>query len=218
MPRPRCVGLIETCEESGSSDLPGLPGALAPRIGDVAARGRLDSGCGNYEQLWVTTSLRGLVGGVLTVEVLTEGVHSGEASGIVPSSFRIARQLLDRIEDATTGEVLLPELHAAIPRERLEQAGAAGGILGDQVWKQFPWVGCSHEPGAHAGAAHAMPTTTDPVEAHPEPHLAAGAVGDRRRRAAGDRTRRATCCGRRPRSSSRCACRPRSTASAPRWR
>lgn len=164
VPRPRCVGLIETCEESGSPDLPAYLERLAPRLGDVRLVAGLDSGCGNYDQLWVTTSLRGLVGGVLTVEVLSEGVHSGAASGIVPSSFRIARQLLNRIDDPKTGEVLLPELHAAIPRERLDQAQAAGGILGDQVWKQFPWVGCSHEPGAHAGAAHAMPTTTDPVE------------------------------------------------------
>ena len=164
VPRPRCVGLIETCEESGSPDLPAYLERLAPRLGDVRLVAGLDSGCGNYDQLWVTTSLRGLVGGELVVEVLSEGVHSGAASGIVPSSFRIARQLLNRIDDPKTGEVLLPELHAAIPAERLAQARAAGGILGDQVWKQFPWVGCSHEPGAHAGAAHAMPTTTDPVE------------------------------------------------------
>lgn len=164
VPRPRCVGLIETCEESGSPDLPAYLERLAPRLGDVRLVAGLDSGCGNYDQLWVTTSLRGLVGGELVVEVLSEGVHSGAASGIVPSSFRIARQLLNRIDDPKTGEVLLPELHAAIPAERLVQARAAGGILGDQVWKQFPWVGCSHEPGAHAGAAHAMPTTTDPVE------------------------------------------------------
>ncbi len=164
VPRPRCVGLIETCEESGSPDLPAYLERLAPRLGDVRLVAGLDSGCGNYDQLWVTTSLRGLVGGVLTVEVLSEGVHSGAASGIVPSSFRIARQLLNRLDDPRTGEVLLPELRAQIPGERLVQAQAAGAILGDQVWKQFPWVGCSHEPGAHAGAAHAMPTTTDPVE------------------------------------------------------
>ena len=169
VPRPRCVGLIETCEESGSPDLPEYLKLLAPRLGNVKLVAGLDSGCGNYDQLWVTTSLRGLVGGVLTVEVLSEGVHSGAASGLVPSSFRIARQLLSRLDDAATGQVLLPELHATIPDERLVQAQAAGAILGDSVWKQFPWVGCSHEPGADPGAhdkhAHAMPTTTDPVQA-----------------------------------------------------
>ena len=161
-PRPRCVGLIETCEESGSPDLPAYLDLLAPRLGDVQLLVGLDSGCRNYEQLWATTSLRGLVGGTLTVEILSEGVHSGHASGIVPSSFRIARQLLNRIDDAATGRVLLPELHAEIPAERVEQARAAGTILGDQVWKEFPWITCNHGPDAQA---HAMPTTTDPVEA-----------------------------------------------------
>ena len=163
--RPRCVGLIETCEESGSPDLPAYLELLAPRLGEVQLVVGLDSGCGSYDQLWVTTSLRGLVGGVLTVEVLDEGVHSGNASGIVPSSFRIARQLLARIDDAKTGEVLLSELHAAVPQERLAQARAAGDILGEQVWRQFPWAGCSHGPSEPAGAMHSMPTTTDPLEA-----------------------------------------------------
>jgi acetylornithine deacetylase/succinyl-diaminopimelate desuccinylase-like protein len=160
--RPRCVGIIETCEESGSPDLPAYLEALAPRFGDVALVVGLDSGCGNYEQLWVTTSLRGLVGGTLTVEILSEGVHSGRASGIVPSSFRIARQLLNRLDDPASGRVLLPELHAEIPGERLAQAQAAGATLGDAVWKEFPWVGCSHGEGGHA---HALPVTSDPVEA-----------------------------------------------------
>jgi len=160
--RPRCVGLIETCEESGSPDLPAYLERLAPRLGQVQLVAGLDSGCGNYDQLWVTTSLRGLVGGVLTVEVLQEGVHSGAASGLVPSSFRIARKLLNRLDDVDTGRLLLPELHAPIPDERVAQARAAGEILGDQVWKQFPWVGCNHGGDAHA---HAMPTTTDPTEA-----------------------------------------------------
>ena len=159
--RPRCVGIIETCEESGSPDLPLYLDRLAPRLGDVALVAGLDSGCGNYDQLWVTTSLRGLVGGTLTVEVLSEGVHSGKASGIVPSSFRIARQLLNRIDDPATGRVLDEVFHAVIPAERIGQAQAAGEILGDQVWKEFPWVGCNHGPDGHA---HAMPTTTDPVE------------------------------------------------------
>jgi acetylornithine deacetylase/succinyl-diaminopimelate desuccinylase-like protein len=160
-PRPRCVGLIETCEESGSPDLPAYLELLAPRLGEVALVAGLDSGCGNYEQLWVTTSLRGLVGGTLTVEVLSEGVHSGNASGLVPSSMRIARRLLDRIDDPATGRVLDEFFHAPIPAERLAQARAAGEILGEQVWRQFPWIGCSHGEG---GFAHAQPTTTDPVD------------------------------------------------------
>ncbi len=162
LPRPRCVGLIETCEESGSPDLPAYLELLAPRLGDVQLVLGLDSGCGNYEQLWVTTSLRGLVNGVLTVEILSEGVHSGRASGLVPSSFRIARKLLNRIDDPDTGRVLLPELQAEIPANRQAEAKVAGEILGEDVWKEFPWIGCSHGEGAHA---HSLPTTTDPFEA-----------------------------------------------------
>jgi acetylornithine deacetylase/succinyl-diaminopimelate desuccinylase-like protein len=95
------------------------------------------------------------------VDVLTEGVHSGKASGLVPSSMRIARQLLNRIDDPASGRVVDPLFHAEIPAERLQQAQRAGEILGEQVWKEFPWVGCNHGPDGHA---HAMPTTTDPVE------------------------------------------------------
>jgi acetylornithine deacetylase/succinyl-diaminopimelate desuccinylase-like protein len=160
-PRPRCVGIIESCEESGSPDLPEYLDLLAPRFGDVGLVAGLDSGCGNYEQLWVTTSLRGLVGGTMTVEILSEGVHSGKASGLVPSSFRIARQLLNRIDDPASGRLLDPAFHADIPAERMEQARVAGAILGDKVWSEFPWVGCNHGPDGHA---HAMPTTTDPVD------------------------------------------------------
>ena len=136
----RCIGMIETCEESGSYDLPAYLDALAPRMGKVDFVVGLDSGCGDYERLWATTSLRGLAGGRLTVEVLTEGVHSGDASGIVPSSFRIARKLLDRIEDATTGHVLPAEFHAPIPAERVEQAGRAAEILGDIVISRYPFA------------------------------------------------------------------------------
>ncbi len=137
----RCVGMIETCEESGSYDLPAYLETLAPRMGQVDFVIGLDSGCGDYERMWDTTSLRGLAGGVLRVEVLTEGVHSGDASGVVPSSFRIARRLLDRLEDADTGRVLPAELHAPIPPERAQQAERAAEILGDIVIAKYPFAG-----------------------------------------------------------------------------
>src|SRR5436853_941004 len=125
----RCIGMIETCEESGSYDLPAYLDALAPRMGRVDFVVGLDSGCGDYERLWMTTSLRGIAAGTLTVTVLTEGVHSGDASGVVPSSFRIARMLLDRLEDATTGDILPREFHAPIPEERAKQAMRAADVL-----------------------------------------------------------------------------------------
>ena len=100
----------------------------------------LDSGCGNYDQLWLTTSLRGMLMGNLTVRVLSEGVHSGDASGVVASSFRIARQLLSRIEDEETGQMTLADLFVQIPPERNEQTKSAAKILGDEVYTKLPFT------------------------------------------------------------------------------
>ena len=158
LPHPRCVGLIETCEESGSYDLPAYLEALKPRLGQVSLVVCLDSGAGNYDQLWLTNSLRGMVSGVLKVEILTEGVHSGDSSGLVPSSFRILRQVLDRLEDSRTGQLLPESFHCEVPASRLAQAQATAAILGDEVWKRFPWA-C----GADGGPT--LPTTTDPLQA-----------------------------------------------------
>ncbi len=137
----RIVILIEGCEESGSYDLPAYVNHLAARIGTPSLVVCLDSGAGNYEQLWMTSSLRGLVGGTLSVAVLTEGVHSGDASGIVPSSFRILRTLLDRIEDKETGRILPPSFHALIPEQRRNQAAASGRALGETLFSRFPYAG-----------------------------------------------------------------------------
>ncbi len=135
----RCVILIEACEESGSYDLPFYVDHLAPRISTPALVVCLDSGCGNYEQLWLTTSLRGMLAGDLTVRVLEEGVHSGDASGVVPSSFRILRQLVSRLEDETTGAIKPAELYAQVPRERVEQAKRAAAVLGKELYEKFPF-------------------------------------------------------------------------------
>ena len=141
LPHARCVGMIETCEESGSYDLPAYLDHLAPRLGRVDLVVGLDSGCGDYERLWATTSLRGIAAGTLTVDVLTEGVHSGDASGIVPSSFRIARNVLDRLEDSLTGKILPAEFHVPIPEERALQARAAADIMGELVIGKYPFAG-----------------------------------------------------------------------------
>ncbi len=161
VPHPRIVGLIETCEESGSYDLLPYIDALRPRLGDVGLVICLDSGAGNYDQLWLTTSLRGMAAGTLKVQVLTEGVHSGDASGLVPSSFRIMRQVLDRLEDSATGRLLPEVFHCDIPAERVAQAQATAAILGDEVYKRFPWA--HYDCGG--STAFALPTTTDPVQA-----------------------------------------------------
>ncbi len=158
---PRIVGLIETCEESGSYDLLPYVDLLRPRLGDVGLVVCLDSGAGNYDQLWLTTSLRGMAGGTLKVEILTEGVHSGDASGLVPSSFRILRHVLDRLEDSGTGRLLPASFHCEVPAERMEQARATAAILGDELYKRFPWA--HYDCGGATMVA--LPTTTDPVEA-----------------------------------------------------
>lgn len=158
---PRIVGLIETCEESGSHDLLPYVDALKSRLGQVGLVICLDSGAGNYDQLWLTTSLRGVASGLLKVEVLTEGIHSGDASGLVPSSFRIMRQLFDRLEDSASGELLPRAFHGEIPALRLEQARATAAILGDEVYRRFPWA--HHDCGG--STLFTLPTTTDPVEA-----------------------------------------------------
>jgi acetylornithine deacetylase/succinyl-diaminopimelate desuccinylase-like protein len=139
IPHARCVVLIEACEESGSYDLPAYVEALASRIGTPSLIVCLDSGCADYEHLWGTTSLRGIVNGVLTVEVLTEGIHSG-ASGIVPSSFRILRSLLSRVEDERTGEIRLRDLHVDVPGERMEQARAVAELAGKKLAETYPLV------------------------------------------------------------------------------
>ncbi|MDR1076510.1 MAG: M20 family metallopeptidase [Xanthomonadaceae bacterium] len=140
IPHARCVILIEACEESGSYDLPAYVDHLAARIGQPSLIVCLDSGCGNYEQLWCTTSLRGLVGGDLSVEVLAEGVHSGDASGVVPSSFRVLRELLSRIEDENTGRIKLKELFVDIPQARQAQAKKVAAVLGAAVYDKFPFL------------------------------------------------------------------------------
>jgi acetylornithine deacetylase/succinyl-diaminopimelate desuccinylase-like protein len=140
IPHARCVVLIEACEESGSFDLPYYIEALSGRIGTPSLVIGLDSGCGNYDQLWSTTSLRGILLGNLVVEALTEGVHSGDAGGVVPSAFRVLRQLLSRLEDENTGEILPRQFHVEISAQRLEQAAGAAKMLGEDLYAMLPFV------------------------------------------------------------------------------
>jgi len=135
----RCVLLIEGCEESGSFDLPHHVEALRDRIGQPELVVCLDAECGSYDRLWVTSSLRGMLPGILSVEVLSEGQHSGAAGGIVPSSFRLLRQIMERVEDAATGR-LHATLHAAIPDEVRAQLAAVAEVLGAGLVDRFPWL------------------------------------------------------------------------------
>ena len=146
IPHAHCIVLIEGCEESGSFDLPYYIDKLEDRIGSPSLVVCLDAECGNYDQLWCTTSLRGNLTGTLRTDVLTEGVHSGSASGVVPSSFRVLRKLLSRVEDEVTGQVVASALHVDIPEQRIEQAKKAAETLGDLVYQKFPWAVESPDP------------------------------------------------------------------------
>ena len=149
---PRCLVLIEACEESGSDDLPAHLESLGATLGDPSLVVCLDAECGNYEQVWCTTSLRGNLVGTLRVRVLTEGVHSGMATGIAPTPFRILEQLLARIENPLSGDLLLDELHVNMPRDRRAQASAAAQVLGTEVAGKLPWL------------SGVQPVSNDPTE------------------------------------------------------
>ena len=149
---PRCLVLIEACEESGSDDLPAHLAALGAAIPEPSLVVCLDAECGNYQQVWCTTSLRGNLVGTLTIRVLTEGVHSGMATGIAPTPFRILAQLLARIENPVTGDLLLDELHMTLPADRRAQAVVAAKVLGESVAGKLPWA-----PGV-------QPVSNDPAE------------------------------------------------------
>ena len=152
LPHGRCVILVEGCEESGSADLPFYVDHLADRIGTPDLVVCLDAECGDYDTFWLTTSLRGNITGTLTCEVLTEGVHSGMATGIAPTPVRILRALLDRLENMHTGDVLVESLHVPVPKHRLEQARAAAAVLGESVWRKLPF------------SVGVEPMSRDPVE------------------------------------------------------
>ncbi len=148
IPHARCVILIEASEESGSSDLPFYIDLLKDRIGQPNLVVCLDSGCGNYEQLWMTTSLRGIVGGTLQINVLRQGIHSGYGSGIAPSCFRILRQLLNRIENESTGDITLADLQVSIPDERRDQAEKAASVLGASIHESIPFSNKAQPEGS----------------------------------------------------------------------
>lgn len=197
----RIVVLLEASEESGSRDLPDHLAALGDRIGDPSLVVCLDSGCGDFERLWSTTSLRGLVAVELTVGVLSEGVHSGGAGGVVPSTFRILRSLLDRVEDASTGAVLLPELRCEIPGERVTQARRTAALVGppaatfplldgvgaqaddpveqvlDRTWRSsLEVVGIGGAPSPERAGAVLRPTTTAALAVRVPPRCDAGSA------------------------------------------
>ncbi len=152
LPHPNITILIEASEESGSPDLPVYMDKLEDQIGEPSLVIALDSTCGNYEQLWVTTSLRGMLIGELKVQVLEQGAHSGAAGGIVGSSFRLLRQLLSRVEDEHSGAILPSFLNEQVPEIRRREAKAAGEVLREDFNTMYTYAGQSG------------PVSSDPTE------------------------------------------------------
>jgi acetylornithine deacetylase/succinyl-diaminopimelate desuccinylase-like protein len=149
---PRLVAMIESTEESGSFDLPWYVDHLKERIGTPELIVCLDSGCGNYEQMWLTNSLRGVITGNLRVRIAKEGVHSGDAGGVIASTFRILRIILDRLEDAETGTVKPEWMYVDVPPPVMDGIRRSAKILGDETWSKFPFV------------EGAQPMSKDPIE------------------------------------------------------
>ena len=71
------------------------------------------------------------------------------------------RQVLDRLEDSKTGRLLPQSFHCQVPADRLAQAQATAAILGEEVYRRFPWA--HYDCGG--STTFALPTTTDPVQA-----------------------------------------------------
>ena len=135
---PRCIGIFETQEESGSLDLPYYLQKLKDRFNNPTSLFVLDSHCGDYQRVWLSASLRGIMSGTLTVKTLDHGVHSGTYSGMVPDAFAIAQTLLTRLHDPITGEVKIDACHTQIPETRRQQLTYASEVLGDLVWNHSP--------------------------------------------------------------------------------
>lgn len=140
IPHAKFVFLIEGAEESGSGGFAEYMHHLRDRIGEPGFVVFLDGECKDYKRLWATTSTRGLINGFLNIEILTLAEHSGCASGIVPSTFRILRQVLSRIEDQETGKILLKTAQLEIPQHIFEAAKHTANILGDEIYTAFHLV------------------------------------------------------------------------------
>ena len=132
LPHPKVIMLLESGEESGDDEIQIYLKDLRSRIGDVGVIMVLDAEAQDYDTLWCCTSLRGVVMGVLDIQHLATPCHSGMATGMVPSTFRIARMLLSRIEDEQTGEIKLKEAHIEIPQNRIDSCNEIAKQLGER--------------------------------------------------------------------------------------
>jgi acetylornithine deacetylase/succinyl-diaminopimelate desuccinylase-like protein len=139
LPHNRLVFFFETDEESGSRDLMYYLNKFKAKIGVPSLIFCLDSGTTDYEHMCLTTTLRGLVCFKLRVDVLKQGLHSGSSSGVVPSSFRIMRNILEQFENSNNGN-LPAELYVDIPKDKYQQAQELIENKGGKIDFKFPMV------------------------------------------------------------------------------
>ena len=139
IPHPKFIMFIEADEETDSADLPYYFKKFEDRIGEPEIIACLDSGCGNYEQLWMTNSLRGVMNVNLRVDVIEQGKHSGDVGGMVPSSFRILRSLLERFENANTGDIA-DFFKVSIPPIRYQELHQVSQVLGEHYHEECKFV------------------------------------------------------------------------------
>lgn len=134
---PRVALVLETEEESGSPNLISLLNQASDSIGTPDYCFCMDSGAFDYNQLWMTSSLRGICILDVTVECGKAGYHSGEVGGIVPETFRIIRTLLDRLDDSKTGEVC-QELRAhPVPEWKVKEAEFMANLAGPEMHNKY---------------------------------------------------------------------------------
>eukprot|EP00824_Muranothrix_gubernata_P021667 TRINITY_DN479_c0_g1_i1.p1 TRINITY_DN479_c0_g1~~TRINITY_DN479_c0_g1_i1.p1 ORF type:complete len:483 (+),score=91.68 TRINITY_DN479_c0_g1_i1:3-1451(+) len=142
IPHPRCVIVFESAEESASLHLTYYIEKLKDRIKTPDLIVCLDSGAGDYDHLWITSTLRGCMNIGMKVSLMEKGVHSGDGSGVVPDSFRICRVLLDRLEDPKTG-VVIDEFQSPLSEKREKQLRESAKILGKTLVEDMPLLeGC----------------------------------------------------------------------------
>jgi acetylornithine deacetylase/succinyl-diaminopimelate desuccinylase-like protein len=141
---PRVAVVLETEEESGSPNLIPLLKAASDTIGKPDVCFCMDSGAFDYNQLWMTSSLRGICILDLTVQCGKDSYHSGEVGGIVPETFRVVRQLIDRLDNSVTGEVC-PELLVETPDWKKKEAEYMVSIAGESLCNKYGVVdGCKY--------------------------------------------------------------------------
>jgi acetylornithine deacetylase/succinyl-diaminopimelate desuccinylase-like protein len=149
LPHPRFALVLETEEESGSPNLLELLALSKEAIGTPDIMFCMDSGAFNWDQLWMTSSLRGIICLDVQIDCAHGGYHSGEVGGIVPETMRIMRHLLDRIDDSKTG-MCCEALNCEIPERFKTEAKFMAELSGPEMYKKYhvcEGVDCMHEEG-----------------------------------------------------------------------